>query len=740
MVMDVADDAWYTWSLASAVQCLLGCVVTVSLTIHARRAVHPWTYCRALLSLFTISFASLIIMFMLQVRAVACSDILVTRLLVRAASLTMQIVTTLSHLAGLCLLLLFVEEVRVAALHKDTKFRQQRVIALRRGGAGFLACSVVVMLGTYLWPNARHMRAFGSNNMTSVDHYDDDCRLWLKSLESHFPYSAVTAFLALPLIASFFVSIVVSVLPAMRGHWVARWRPSPHSLPPAPALPWVAVTTISLALLLHVWLLAYLLVTDRELNLKVGDRRLLGPQFVNTLLEVGGMVVVLVAIGERLCGTTFTADGAVPWQLRIQRSRISFGELLGEGSHGLVHRGAYRGRPVAIKTVRTMRGFAPAEVRRLTLALEQEATLMSKLRHENIVGFVGVLLASSSEPPAFVIKLCATSLDVVLFSASRRAERLTFPTPLTTLPRARRTELATQICRGVEFLHTLSPALLHRDLKPSNCLIDASGTLKLCDFGLSRIIDSRVVGSAVSAAERGRDGARSGEGLLAVEALDVVEELEEEEGVMEVEAGSRDAQAHAPETSEAPSLSRSPNASLSPSDTCSNSPSNLGWSSISLDAGVHHAQPLLPPSARSATSQGVPSARQATMLTSNVGTVQYCAPEVLRAPGHRARISYLLAADVYSTGMLLQVIASRRPPYDGMRLSDVLRAVAEGGESFALPDGCPHEWQELVRRCLQRDPQHRPAIGEVLQVLCRLNAQSIGEHSTRAMTRDRTVS
>ena len=128
------------------------------------------------------------------------------------------------------------------------------------------------------------------------------------------------------------------------------------------------------------------------------------------------------------------------------------------------------------------------------------------------------------------------------------------------------------------------------------------------------------------------------------------------------------------------------------------------------------------------------------MLTSNVGTVQYCAPAVLRAPGHRARISYLLAADVYSTGMLLQVIASRRPPYDGMRLSDVLRAVAEGGESFALPDGCPHEWQELVRRCLQRDPQHRPAIGEVLQVLCRFNAQSIGEHSTRAMTRDRTVS
>lgn len=33
---------------------------------------------------------------------------------------------------------------------------------------------------------------------------------------------------------------------------------------------------------------------------------------------------------------------------------------------------------------------------------------------------------------------------------------------------------------------------MHRDIKPSNILIDHSGTIKLCDFGIAgRLIDSR---------------------------------------------------------------------------------------------------------------------------------------------------------------------------------------------------------------------------------------------------------
>jgi serine/threonine protein kinase len=41
------------------------------------------------------------------------------------------------------------------------------------------------------------------------------------------------------------------------------------------------------------------------------------------------------------------------------------------------------------------------------------------------------------------------------------------------------------VLRAVAHLHELG--LVHRDVKPQNCLIDSSGTLKLCDLGLCRI-------------------------------------------------------------------------------------------------------------------------------------------------------------------------------------------------------------------------------------------------------------
>ena len=96
---------------------------------------------------------------------------------------------------------------------------------------------------------------------------------------------------------------------------------------------------------------------------------------------------------------------------------------------------------------------------------------------------------------------------------------------------------------------------------------------------------------------------------------------------------------------------------------------------------------------------------------------------MLRAPGRRGtRIWYTLAADVYSTGMLLRAIATSEPPYEGMRTVDVLHAVTAGRTPPPLPASCPRDWDELVRLCLRHEPQRRPTIQTVLRMLddCRL--------------------
>lgn len=40
---------------------------------------------------------------------------------------------------------------------------------------------------------------------------------------------------------------------------------------------------------------------------------------------------------------------------------------------------------------------------------------------------------------------------------------------------------------AMEYLHSISPAIIHRDLKSHNILRAANGAFKVCDFGLVKV-------------------------------------------------------------------------------------------------------------------------------------------------------------------------------------------------------------------------------------------------------------
>jgi len=52
-----------------------------------------------------------------------------------------------------------------------------------------------------------------------------------------------------------------------------------------------------------------------------------------------------------------------------------------------------------------------------------------------------------------------------------------------------RLRMAIDIARGMNYLHCMRPVVVHRDLKSPNLLVDSKFNVKICDFGLARLME-----------------------------------------------------------------------------------------------------------------------------------------------------------------------------------------------------------------------------------------------------------
>ena len=163
----------------------------------------------------------------------------------------------------------------------------------------------------------------------------------------------------------------------------------------------------------------------------------------------------------------------------IDADELELGTRIGVGSYGEVYRGQWRYTEVAIKV------FLDQDLgARVLLSFSKEVAIMKKLRHPNIVQFMG----ACSKPP----NLCIVTQYVhrgSLFKLLHRSERC----PTVNLDERRRLQMALDVARGMNYLHTCRPPVIHRDLKSPNLLVDKDMTIKVCDFGLSRVRHATVL-------------------------------------------------------------------------------------------------------------------------------------------------------------------------------------------------------------------------------------------------------
>jgi len=151
-------------------------------------------------------------------------------------------------------------------------------------------------------------------------------------------------------------------------------------------------------------------------------------------------------------------------------------EKLGEGGMATVYK-AYDTRlerDIAIKVIR--RGaFPPEQLERILMRFEQEARLIAKLSHPNIVKLLDYGVYEGS--PYHVLEyIPAGTLKKLL---EQRAGKQ--------MPWREAARLLLPIAQALEYAH--ENKIIHRDIKPSNILLTEKGQPILSDFGIAKPLD-----------------------------------------------------------------------------------------------------------------------------------------------------------------------------------------------------------------------------------------------------------
>ncbi len=166
-----------------------------------------------------------------------------------------------------------------------------------------------------------------------------------------------------------------------------------------------------------------------------------------------------------------------PSQFSYGTVKIYGDAVLGVGSYGKVCKAKYGQLPCATKLLHdTMFQGGDPGAFLFAQRFEQECQFLSRIKHPNIIQYLGTSRDTRSRRLGLLMELMDESLTKFL-------ERSSGP-----VPRHVQLNICYDIALALSYLH--SNAIVHRDLSSNNVLLMCDGQkAKVTDFGMSKLID-----------------------------------------------------------------------------------------------------------------------------------------------------------------------------------------------------------------------------------------------------------
>ncbi|KAK8836922.1 hypothetical protein M9Y10_037448 [Tritrichomonas musculus] len=106
---------------------------------------------------------------------------------------------------------------------------------------------------------------------------------------------------------------------------------------------------------------------------------------------------------------------------------------------------------------------------------------INMLNHPNIIKAFGIYLSDKNTPPSILLEFCPNDLQTFITKSNPSNVQIV--------------TCIYQIVEGMKYVHKCN--IIHRDLKPSNILISKNGTIRISDFGISKLMTSEEQSSTL---------------------------------------------------------------------------------------------------------------------------------------------------------------------------------------------------------------------------------------------------